>query len=213
MTTVSPAEGYRVWARTYDDAPNPIVSLIDRYVSIPLPCGRGSEAGSEPRQQVSDRTIVIDVGCGTGRWLRRTGGFGIDLCREMLERCPGRVAQADASRLPFRNGIADVTLCVLALAYISPIEDAVAELHRITKPGGAIIAADLHPDAIAAGWTRSFRDGDDVYQIQSRPWRPEGATDLYFGDAERAIYERAGRADLFERIRATPAAWIKHWRR
>jgi len=189
---VSAREGFRRWARTYDDAPNPVVSLIDRHLEIP--------AG-----------LVIDIACGTGRWVERSGGFGADLSMEMLVKRPGRVAQADARRLPFRDGVADVALCILALGYISPPEAAIEELYRITKPGGTIIAADFHPRAIAAGWTRWFRDGDAVYEIENHPYQPEGAEDLYFGAPERAIYERAGKN--FDGAQDIPAVWMKRWRR
>jgi len=187
-------DGYRLWARTYDDVPNAVVSLIDRHLEIPA--GR-----------------VIDVGCGTGRWVERTGGFGVDTSMEMLARRPGRVARADARQLPFADGTADVALCILSLGYIWPAEDAVAELHRITRPGGWIIAADFHPRAIAAGWTRSFKEDGVVYEIENRPWQPDGSVDLYFGDPERAIYENAGKGKKFEEARQIPAVWMKRWRR
>ena len=193
-TRIAARDAYRLWARTYDEAPNAMVSLIDRHLEIPA--GR-----------------VIDVACGTGRRVERSGAFGVDLSLEMLSRAPRRVAQADALRLPFADGTADVTLCILALGYIAPAESAIEELFRITRPGGWIIAADVHPLAIAAGWTRSFREDDVVYEIENHPWRPDGADDLFFGGPERAIYAGAGRLDLFERIRATPAVWMKRWRR
>ncbi len=187
---VSAREGFGRWARTYDDAPNPVVSLIDRHLEFPS-------------------GLVIDVACGTGRWVERTGGFGVDLSIEMLSKRADRVSQADARRLPFRDGIADVALCILALGYISPPEAAIDELFRITRPGGTIIAADFHPRAIAAGWTRWFRDGDIVYEIDNQPYQPEGAADLYFGEPERIIYERAGKN--FDGARDIPAVWIKSW--
>ncbi len=191
---VPAAEGYRIWARTYDDALNPIVSLIDRHLEIPP-------------------GLVIDVACGTGRWIERTRGFGADLSSEMLAKCRGRAAQSDARMLPFPTGVADVAMCILALGYISPPETVLEEMQRITRAGGTIICADLHPLAIEAGWTRSFRDGSEVYEIENRPFRPDGAIDLYFGEAERAVYERAGRAALFEQVRSIPAAWMKRWTR
>ncbi len=184
---ISAREAYPIWARTYDDAPNPIVSLIDRHLEIPP-------------------GVVIDVACGTGRWVERTGGFGVDLSREMLKR--GRVAQADAQKLPFRNGCADVAMCILALGYISPPESALEEMRRVTRRGGWIITADID-----GGLTRSFRDGETVYEIEHEPYRPDGAIDLYFGEPERCLYERAGRADLFEQVRYRPAAWMKIERR
>ena len=191
---VSVREGYRLWARTYDDAPNVIVSLIDRHIEVPS-------------------GLVVDIACGTGARVNRTGGFGADLSIEMLANAPRRVVQADARRLPFADAVAGVTLCILALGYIRPPEAAIAELERITRPGGWIIAADFHPRALAAGWSRSFRDSGDVYEIENQPYIAEGATDLYFGEPERAIYEQAGKARLFEEAQNIPAAWMKRWRR
>jgi SAM-dependent methyltransferase len=189
---ISATEGFRRWARTYDDVPNPVVSLIGRHLEIPS-------------------GLVIDVACGTGRYVEQCGGFGVDLSMDMLLKRPGRVAQADARRLPFRDGIADVGLCILSLGYITPPEAAIEELHRITRPGGTIIAADFHPRAIAAGWTRWFRDGDTVYEIENYPYQPDGAADLYFGEPERAIYERAGKN--FDGAHEIPAVWMKYWTR
>ena len=194
---VSSLEGYRRWAESYDDEPNPIVSLIDRHLEIPS-------------------GLVIDVGCGTSR----RGGFGADLSPEMLARSAnkGRVAQADARRLPFRHAAADTALCILALGYIQPASAVMAELRRITRPGGVIIAADLHPAAVAAGWKRSFRVGDTVYEIETYPYELdddglEQSRDLYFGEPERLIYAQAGKTALFDQLCTTPAVWMRRWRR
>lgn len=195
---VSAREGYHHWAATYDESPNPIVSLVDRNLKIP-------------------GGLVIDVACGTGR----RGGIGVDLSAEMLARSTGMVARADARQLPFANGIADAAVCILALSYISPARAVMEEMKRITRPGGMIIAGDLHPDAIVAGWKRSFRQGDAVYEIETYPYSLddldvggltlEESRDLYFGEPERMIYAQAGRLDLFQA--STPAVWMGRWRR
>ena len=39
----------------------------------------------------------------------------------------------------------------------------------------------------------------------------QDAQDLYFGEPERDIYARAGKAELFEKTREIPAAWIRKW--
>jgi SAM-dependent methyltransferase len=188
----SAREGYRRWATTYDDAPNPILSLVDRNLKIP-------------------RGLVIDVACGTGR----RGGIGVDLSMEMLARSKGEVAQADARRLPFATGVADVTLCILALGYISPVRTVMEEMRRITRPGGVIIASD-----VAAGWKRAFRQGGAVYEIETYAYSfddldvgltLEESRELYFGEPERLIYAQAGRLDLFQP--EIPALWMRRWRR
>jgi len=202
---VSAREGYRRWASTYDEAPDPMVSLVDRHLDIGDARGR----------------LIIDVACGTGRRTRQLGAIGVDLSFEMLACGEGQLAQADALHLPFADGVADLVLCTLALGYISSVPEVMLELRRIAQRGATILAADVHPKAIAAGWKRSFRDGAETYEVAHHPYSfddlevhglmLEDARDLYFGEPERAIYERAGKSSLFERVRGTPAAWIRRW--
>ncbi len=202
---LSACEGYRHWACTYDETPNPIVSLVDRNLDP------GDTRGK----------LVIDVACGTGRRTRKLDAIGVDLSFEMLPRGLGRFAQADALCLPFADGAADLVLCTLALGYISPVRGLMTELCRIARHRASIFIADLHPQAIAAGWKRSFRVGATVHEIENYPYSfedlategmvLESARDLYLGEPERVVYERAGKAELFERVRETPAAWIRRW--
>lgn len=202
---LSAREGYRQWASTYDEVWNPILSLLDRSLNT------GDTSGK----------VVIDVGCGTGLRTKKIGAIGVDLSFEMLALGEGRFVQADASYLPFADGVADLVLCTLVLGYISPVRRAMSELLRIARHGGVILAADVHPSAIAAGWKRSFRDGNAVYEIENHPYAfddlsidglvLEHAGDLFFGEPERAIYEQAGKADLFEQAGEVPAIWIGRW--
>jgi ubiquinone/menaquinone biosynthesis C-methylase UbiE len=205
---VSAQEGYRQWAATYDASPNPIVALEARYLSEWLRGARGKR--------------VIDVGCGTGRWIERVGGVGVDLSREMLAQCSaaGRVAQADALRLPFASQVADVVLCTLSLGYLWPARAALEEMMRVARSGGAVIVTDVHPQAIRCGWKHSFRDGQGVYEIENRPYSledlpREGLEDvkeLFFGEPERPIFERAGKLEFFEESCRIPAVWMLKWR-
>lgn len=207
VMAVSAREGYRAWASSYDDSANPITSLLNRHLEEFVGDTRGKR--------------VVDVACGTGRWVRRFGGVGVDLSSEMLARCSGRVVQGDARALPFRDACADVVLCTLALGYVWPVADAMLEMRRIAR--GVVIAADLHPLAMAAGWKRTFDCAGETVEIENRAHSFEDlavegmvldeARDLYFGDEERAIYESAGRRDLFERVKGIPALWMRRWRR
>lgn len=204
---VSAQEGYRRWAATYDDFPNPILALHDRYLREWL-----CDTHGKP---------VIDVGCGTGRWIESLGGVGIDLSREMLVRAgSGRVAQADALRLPFANRVADLVLCTLALGYLWPARAAVEEMMRVARSGGTVIVTDVHPQAILQGWKHSFRSGQDVFEIENRSYSLEDLPregleelkELYFGEPERHIFERAGKLEFFEEACRIPAVWMLKWR-
>jgi ubiquinone/menaquinone biosynthesis C-methylase UbiE len=205
---VSPREGYRRWAPTYDESPNPMTALEARCVAEWI--------DHKPGQR------LIDVGCGTGRRINSTAGIGIDISREMLERtrAAGRIVQGDALRLPFASGIADVVLCSLTLGYLFPASAAVNEMRRVARPGGVVIVTDVHPQAVQRGWKHSFRSGPAVYEIENRPYSLddlpqeglEQTRDVFFGKPERPIFERAGKLDCFAEACRLPALWMLKWR-
>lgn len=101
---------------------------------------------------------VLDVGCGTGQSLRiyrrRAGLYvGIDLSLGALRLAGGRFGeaswmQADALRLPFREGSFDVVAFSSVLHHIGDRAGALAEARRVLAPGGWAFAFDpnlLHP--------------------------------------------------------------------
>ncbi len=91
---------------------------------------------------------VFEVGCGTGLILGRAAGFarsarGIDLSSGMLARAAERgleVAQASATALPIASSSVDVAYSFKVLAHIPDIRGAIAEMARIVRPGGWVIA-------------------------------------------------------------------------
>jgi len=66
------------WAAVYDEQPNPLLALEERYLAPLLPALTGRD--------------VLDAGCGTGRWLYRcipqrpASLTGIDISVAMLAR-------------------------------------------------------------------------------------------------------------------------------
>ncbi len=219
---VSALEGHRLWAETYDVAPNPLLILEERLLPHIA--------------DVSPGTRVIDVASGTGRltaWFSKKGAraFGLDLCREMLGRVPydlhGRFALARAEDLPIASNSADLTVCSFAAAYFPALQEVIREMARITATGGRIVIADVHPAAIAAGWTRSFRAAGRVYEIEHFGYSLDDFTGAaeraglhlksqihgYFGEPEKPIFERAGKLERFAEVAAIPAIWIGNWRK
>ena len=215
------AQGYRLWAESYDETPNPVLALETRILRDRLGGVRGKR--------------ILDAGSGTGRWmspLKSAGAsvFGIDASHEMLcqaERKPGlrgRSLLGDVNAIPIRNDGADLAICSFTFGYLPVIETALRELARISK---RIIVSDLHPDAVRAGWSRSFRVGDSVHELTHyehsiaeldecarrvglrRGWRVEAS----FGDPERSIYQRAGKEAVFESVCLIPAVLVTAWNR
>lgn len=113
---------------------------------------------------ISGRRIV-DVGCGTARLaalLAAHGAkvIGIDLDAAMLAvaatRLPAGLVRADAAALPLRDGSVDAAVAVATLEFTTDPEKVLAEMARITRPGGRVVAAVLNPTS-PWGWTSRVR--------------------------------------------------------
>ena len=98
---------------------------------------------------------ILDVGCGTGRWLRRyeVMGFhptGIDATLPMLSlarknRTFSSLVAGESFRLPFADcafdGVSDITV-VQHIPYVSQPQ-ALSEMLRVLKPGGRLCWTEL----------------------------------------------------------------------
>jgi len=92
---------------------------------------------------------ILDVGCGTGAILKRLGNpdrnFGIDLAPEAISFCRQRglnnVREGDIHALSFPDASFDAVICssVLYHQWVSDVEGAVREMHRILRPGGTLL--------------------------------------------------------------------------
>ena len=223
-TCIDPVRGHRLWAESYDTGHNPLLALERRVL--------------QPHLDRLDGKFVVDVGCGTGRWLAFVSASGarvagLDLTAEMLAQAAakpglgGRLARADAQTLPIRSAAADITLCSFCLSYVGNVSAVFAELARVTRPAGRVIISDIHPAAITAGWKRTFRSAGHLYEMNLEraplvdPLRfgEQAGLSLWrvleprFGEAERPLFEKAGKAAAFEGVARIPALLITLWDR
>lgn len=91
---------------------------------------------------------VLEAGCGTGLILSRINEFartarGVDLSAGMLAKAAERgldVVQGSITALPFADDSFDVTCSFKVLAHVADIELAMAEMARVTRPGGYVLA-------------------------------------------------------------------------
>ncbi len=85
---------------------------------------------------------VLEVGCGQGHLTRRLAERGIDTTGIDANPNAPEVAQSDrvlymrAEALEFEDAEFDVILSVHAIEHIPPLEQALAEMARVLKPGG-----------------------------------------------------------------------------
>jgi len=141
------AEIFDEWPEKYDQwFETPIGRLVREYESRLL------------LEMVGPRRAerILDVGCGTGiftRDLLAAGAqvTGLELSLPMLRRAgkkasglPFSMVQGDMRGLPFADGSFDKTISVTAIEFIEDARGAVAELFRVTRPGGRIVVASLN---------------------------------------------------------------------
>lgn len=104
-------------------------------------------------QRFADGRDLLEVGCGTGLLLQRFREFarsarGVDLSPGMLEHARARgldVLEGSATALPFENDAFDVVCSFKVLAHVREIKLALAEMTRVTRPGGTVIAEFYNP--------------------------------------------------------------------
>ena len=99
---------------------------------------------------------VLDAGCGTGLFtldLLAAGSrvVGLELSLPMLRRagkkaagCPFYAVQGNLGQLPFADRSFDKTVSVTAIEFIEDARAGVAELFRVTRPGGLVVVASLN---------------------------------------------------------------------
>ncbi|WP_327133584.1 methyltransferase domain-containing protein [Streptomyces sp. NBC_01343] len=157
---------------------------------------------------------VLDAGCGSGAFLPRicelVGARGrvsaLDLAPENVERAAGRLRDHPAAAplvarqgsvldLPYADGMFDAVWCSNTTQYLDDAElaRALAELRRVTRPGGLVAVKDvdgslstvrpadpflitdfLRASAASPGYARQLLRGRDLY----RRLRAAGLTDV-----------------------------------
>lgn len=97
----------------------------------------------------NDVQVGMDVGCGSGRFLpslarRCERVIAVDLSLAMLAEVratsPELALVGDVCRLPVRDGCVDAVLAAWMLYHAADPDLACAELRRILRPGGVLIA-------------------------------------------------------------------------
>ena len=132
--------------------PRPGRSILD------VGCGSGTAELSLARLRVSQLTLVgVDLVFDRVR-IARDATRGIN--------APASYAAADACHLPFGDKVFDSTYCVAVLQHIRDMGRAVAEIARVTKPGGRVLVVE--PDNAARYWFSSSESGMHAAELGRR---------------------------------------------
>lgn len=219
---LNPQGAYQIWAAHYDSAVNPLLALEERRMAAEL----GDFAGKE----------VVDLGCGTGRWLKKLEKLrpssltGVDLSSAMLEQArvkcapSTRLLQGDCTETPLSERSADRIVASFLLSYLPDLSAFAREAARILRPRGIIHVSDLHPNTASYGWRRTFRAAGTIFEIETHRYtldhlietmshvglQLDQAAEWPFGSPEGAIFDRAGKHDAFHQVESLP---VVYWAR
>jgi len=125
---------------------------------------RGASDSAERRKAVDQLGLapgmrVLDVSCGTGTNLPLLSEAvgqaglvaGVDISARMLRRCRNKLRRksdqaslllGDAAKLPFTDGSFDAVFHHGGLAELPNKRAAIAEMARVTRPGGKVVICD-----------------------------------------------------------------------
>ena len=105
---------------------------------------------------------ILEVGCGTGRWLAELQPiarqvYGMDLSLGMLQQARQRsellsLLCGHASHLPFPGAKFDLIFCVNAFHHFPQPRIFIAEARRLLRTGGALAIVGMDPHAGRDRW-------------------------------------------------------------
>jgi cytosine/adenosine deaminase-related metal-dependent hydrolase/ubiquinone/menaquinone biosynthesis C-methylase UbiE len=164
---ISASTPFDQWASVYDQQQNPLLQLEQRYLQSILPSIKSLD--------------VLDVGCGTGRWLQTLATqspnslTGIDSSPQMLRHAATKLGDSailhlgDCIALPVPARSTDLLLASFVLSYISDLEAFALECARVCRPDASLFLTDMHPvTQHTQNWKRSFQHGCTSIDIKSQ---------------------------------------------
>lgn len=225
LVVLDAEEAYARWAPFYDQTPNPLIALEERLIAPML----GEFAGRD----------VVDLGCGTGRWLQQLQRIvpgslvGVDASPAMLAEAGRKcllstsLIEAECTSTPLPSGSADCALGSFLLSYVRDIGRFAAEAARIVRRGGTVIVSDLHPDTPSYGWRRTFRSRGELFEIATFPYTAaalvaamtaaglalEQFWEASFGEEDAVIFRANGMAEEFHRVMFLPVIYCARFLR
>jgi SAM-dependent methyltransferase len=176
---------------------------------------------------------VLDVGCGVGHWgvllasvLPETARVtGVDREPAWVEEARARALagglgdrfsyqQGAAERLPFPDDAFDLTTCQTVLIHLADPAAAIAEMLRVTRPGGLIVVAEPNnlTEALLLDSITNRASVDDIVELVrfqltcERGKAALGEGDNSIGDRVPGLFVAQGLVDVevFANDRATP---------
>ncbi|MGW6130711.1 class I SAM-dependent methyltransferase [Cellulomonas sp. NPDC055163] len=158
-------------------------------------------------------TDVLEVGSGRGggaSWVARSLGprstTGLDFSGAAVglsrrdRRGPGlRFVRGDAQAMPFPDAVFDVVVNIESSHCYGSVEAFVGEVHRVLRPGGTFVWADLRGAGDVAA-TRAQLASTGLVPVRERDITAEVLHALRLDDARKAALVRAWIPRPFHRV-------------
>jgi len=109
---------------------------------LPCPMTRWLEKHEEKLIKRFGRGRTLELGCGTGRWLK-SNNVGLDISEKMLALSRKKgfelLVQGNSEQTPFKPDSFDTVLCLFGVLNMCDYPKTIREMGRILKPGGTAI--------------------------------------------------------------------------
>lgn len=171
-------------------------------IAAPIKSSSYAEMRLQPGHQ------VLDVGCGVGihvialaQLVGHAGqAWGVDADLEMVLQARDKIAEAEitasvdcaiATELPWGNNYFDSTRCERMFQHLAHPESALAEMLRVTRPGGRVVVVDTDWGSL------SINAPNSALERRLVAYKPEHALrNGFIGRHLPALMQNAGLKDV-----------------
>lgn len=167
ITEYGAADGYALWAESYDAPGNPMTAI--EHPSMVQRAKHHFEPGG----------VALDAGCGTGRLTAELvslgyESIGLDMSTEMLAIAEQIVPDADFrdgtfERLPVDDNSIDLIVSGLAVCHAVDLDAVFAEFARVLRPGGRVVMSNPHPFTAGSGGQAFFAHAGGMPFVRNHP--------------------------------------------
>jgi ubiquinone/menaquinone biosynthesis C-methylase UbiE len=221
----SVVDAYDIWSCSYDMQPGNLMLDLDENIFT----GLIKNINLENKR-------IADIGCGTGRHWQKLYDkmpalvIGFDVSAGMLDKLrrkfPDAITQQTTNNLfaAVPAAFFDCLVTTLTIAHIKNIDEAIASWSRILKDGGDLFITDFHPEILAKGGKRSFRQDGKSLSVTNYIHSLEEVKNIfnkygfaiimqeekYINQEVRPYYEAQNALHVYDRFKGMPVIYGLH---